>query len=414
MERVKPTVLVLVGQYLPGYKAGGILRSVNNMVSHLHGEFRFRIITRDRDLFDDVEYPNIRHNEWQTVGDAEVFYLAPEKETLENLRRVVCEVPHDLLYLNSFFEPLTVKVLLNRWLGRIPRKPVVLSPRGEFAWASLRLKYPKKLLFMILARIGRLYRPCTWHASSKFEADDIVRVMKIPRARVRLALDLPTLGKEMGSQVKAPPREGELRVVFLSRISPEKNLDFALRVLAAVRVKVAFDVIGPTENAAYWRYCEALVLNLPSNITVRALGSIKPDLVMSALASYDLLLLPSGGENYGHVIAEALTVGTPVLVSTNTPWRDLEARGLGWDISLDAPDAFIRVIDALGARSEDDRLQLRQTVKQKIQQLFADPAVLEENRRLLSDAAATAAGPEGRPAGGLGHRVRTGSPPHLF
>lgn len=396
----RTTVLVFVGHYLPGFKAGGILRSVSNMVAHLQSDFRFRIVTRDRDLADEIRYPHINACEWQQVDGAEVLYLPPERETLEDLRRIVCEVPHDLLYLNSFFEPLTVKVLLNRSLCRIPRKPVVLSPRGEFAWASLRLKYPKKLLFMILARIGRLYQPCTWHASSKFEADDIVRVMKIPRARVRLALDLPTLGKEVGSQVKAPPREGELRVVFLSRISPEKNLDFALRVLAAVRVKVAFDVIGPTENAAYWRHCEALIPNLPSNITVRALGSIKPDLVMSTLASYDLLLLPSGGENYGHVIAEALTVGTPVLVSTNTPWRDLEARGLGWDISLDAPDAFIRVIDALGATSENDRLQLRQTVKLKMQQRFADPAVREENRRLLSDAVATAAVPEGRPAGG--------------
>lgn len=399
MIDAKPVILVVAGHYWPGFKAGGILRSVANMVDHLHPDFDFRIITTDRDLGDTAPYPQVKVGAWQRVGHAEVYYLGPRERAMGQLRRIVDAVPHDLLYLNSFFEPLTVKVLLNRSLGRIPRKPVVLSPRGEFAWASLRLKYPKKLLFMIVARIGRLYQPCTWHASSKFEADDIVRVMKIPRARVRLALDLPTLGKEVGLQVKALPREGELRVVFLSRISPEKNLDFALRVLAAVRVKVAFDVIGPTENAAYWCRCEALIPNLPSNITVRALGSIKPDLVMSTLASYDLLLLPSGGENYGHVIAEALTVGTPVLVSTNTPWRDLEARGLGWDISLDAPDAFTRVIDALGARSENDRLQLRETVKLKMQQRFADPAVREENRRLLSDAAATAAVPEGRPAG---------------
>ena len=33
-----------------------------------------------------------------------------------------------------------------------------------------------------------------------------------------------------------------LRVLFLSRISPKKNLEFALRVLALVRVPVVFDV----------------------------------------------------------------------------------------------------------------------------------------------------------------------------
>jgi glycosyltransferase involved in cell wall biosynthesis len=411
MERVKPTVLVFVGQYLPGYKAGGILRSVNNMVSHLHGEFRFRIVTRDRDLSDDVEYPNIRHNEWQTVGDSEVFYLAPEKETLGNLGRVLCEVPHDLLYLNSFFEPLTVKILVNRKLGRIPLKPVLISPRGEFAWASLRLKYSKKMLFMKLARISRLYRPCTWHASSNFEADDIVRIMKIPRARIRVALDLPTIGKDVQPDSAAAGKDGKLRVVFLSRISPEKNLDFALRVLAGVRAKVIFDIVGPTENLAYWRKCEAMIPTLPSNVTVRGLGGIKPDLVMSTLANYDLLLFPSGGENYGHVIAEALTVGTPVLVSTNTPWRELEARGLGWDIPLETPDAFIRVVDTLGAASEKERLQLRQRVKQKMRQYLADPAVLDENRRLLCEVAA--AGPAARPRLGMPEiaGIRAGAQP---
>lgn len=385
----KPVVLMVVGHYLPGFKAGGILSCVVNMVNHLHREFQFLIVTRDRDLGDDAPYPDIKPHTWQKVGNARVYYLPPGAESLGDVRRIVQETPHDLIYLNSFFEPLIVKVLFNRKLGRINRTPIVLTPHGEFAWASLRQKYPKKTLFIRLARLFGLYVPVTWHATGTLEAEDIMKVMNIRRQSIHIALQLPPIFEDGTGDASAPvPVRGVdgIHVVFLSRISPEKNLDFALKVLNRVRAKVTFDIIGPIENTAYWNECQQLLRELPAHVTARSLGPIKPSEVMKTLSQYDLLLFPSGGEGYGNVIVESLINGTQVLISTNTPWRNLEAKGLGWDLPLEDINSFVRVVDEVGSASEKARLQRRKTVKENMRQFLSDSTTVADVRQLFNAA----------------------------
>src|SRR5271165_7102295 len=45
-------VLVCSARYLPGYKSGGPIRSVANMISHLSPYFDFYVLTNDRDATD--------------------------------------------------------------------------------------------------------------------------------------------------------------------------------------------------------------------------------------------------------------------------------------------------------------------------------------------------------------------------
>ena len=49
------------------------------------------------------------------------------------------------------------------------------------------------------------------------------------------------------------------------------------------------------------------------------------------------MFLPTFAENYGHSIVEALSVGTPMLISDNSPWKNLQEKGFGWEISLNEP-----------------------------------------------------------------------------
>jgi len=383
----KPVILTFLANYLPGYKAGGILRTIVNTVEYLGDEFDFLIVTQDRDLQEHSPYPDIIVKQWQRVGGAMVYYLPPRACTIKSLARLVKDTPHDILYLNSFFDPVfTIKLLLARRLGWLPDKPLILAPRGEFVAGPIRLKYPKKITYIRLSGMLGFYRNIVWQASSEYEAQDFVRIMKLDPAAIHVALDLPPLPVPEANEVvsgRAAAEAAGLRLVFLSRITREKHLDYALRVLDKVTARVIFDVYGPAEDAAYWSECREMISRLPANVTVNYAGIVKPDQVLQVLSRYDLFFLPTTGENYGHVIAEALTAGTPVLISNETPWRNLQEAGLGWDLSLAQMDSFVAVIDSLALTSAEERMKQHDDIKARIKERLYDPATVEANRQLF-------------------------------
>jgi glycosyltransferase involved in cell wall biosynthesis len=383
----KSRILTLLGWYLPGYKSGGPLRTIANMVEHLGDEFDFWIVTRDRDLGDTSPYAGIKPNDWQSVNGAMVCYLPPESCTVNNMARLISTTQHDVLYLNSFFDPIfTLKPLLARMLGQLPNNPVIIAPRGEFSSNALQIRSVKKDVFIKLACLFGLFRNITWHASSEYEAQDILKLLRVKPDDIHVALDLPTsLGKTDDLVVREQPFKEDncLKLVFLSRISPMKNLDYALKVLSKVTSTIAFDIYGPAEDPAYWQYCQNLLDKLPKNVSVRFLGSVGADQVTSIFSMYDLFFFPTRGENYGHVIAESLSVGTPVLVSDKTPWRNLHADRLGWDVSLDDADCFVKIIDECSAMDLTDRNEWRKHVKNKVTERLSNPLVFEANRNLF-------------------------------
>jgi len=152
-------ILVPIPYYLPGFKAGGPVRSTAAIISSLGGEFQFKIITPDRYPPREKPYPNVKPDSWQKVGKADVFYLSPGVLSLLRFARLIRTTEHDIIYLNSFFAVnFTIKILLLRRLGLIRRKPVIVAPRGELAEESLSIKRAKKRVYIAFAKILGLYR----------------------------------------------------------------------------------------------------------------------------------------------------------------------------------------------------------------------------------------------------------------
>ena len=384
---MKYKILIPSPFYLPGYKAGGALRTVTNIVDRLSDDFEFWIITRDRDLGDTVPYAEIQSNQWQRVGAAMVYYLSPENCTVNGMANLISSTPHDVLYLNSFFDPnFTIKPLLARRLGWLPNKPVIIASRGEFSAGAIKLKYLKKRLYIQIAKLFKLYDNITWQASSEHEEQDIIRVMNVHSAAIHIALDLPSRVNSnalVNESVDATTDSAVLRVIFLSRISPMKNLNYAVKVLSKIKASVVFDIYGPAEDEDYWKLCNDLIKQLPYNISVNYLGSVHPDQVAATFSRYDLFFFPTHGENYGHVIAEALSVGTPVLLSDQTPWRDMQAERLGWNFPLDDMEQFVSTIDSYSNMSSTDKTEWRQHICVKIVERLANPQLFEDNRELF-------------------------------
>lgn len=371
-------MLLFLPHYLPGYKIGGPLQSIVNLVDALGDEFRFRIITSDRDFGDTAPYGNVPIRRWTAVGKAEVIYLAPEDLSLRSLARLMRETTHEAVYLNSFFHPrFTTLPLLAMRLGLAPRRPTILAPRGEFSEGALSIKSGKKRAFIAVGSALGLYRKVKWQASTAYERADVLRVF--PGGEVWTAKNLPrreTASSSRQVRVRAPG--APLRAVFLSRISPKKNLLYALKVLREVRVPVRFTIYGPREDVIYWRQCEATIATLPRHVEVVVAEGVHPTKVVQTLAAHDLFFFPTRGENYGHVIVEALSAGLRLLLSDQTPWRGLAAAGVGHDLPLDDPKAFARAIEfeaELDANPERIAIYLETTL--------SDAETLEDNRRLL-------------------------------
>lgn len=388
----KPKILTFLSYYLPGYEAGGPIRTLANMVEHLDSDFEFYIVTRDRDINDAVCYPDIKKNQWQRVGNANVLYVSPDNQRIAYYKQLMLSDGYDMLYLNSFFDiGLTVKPLIaHRLLNSKNKLPLIVAPRGEFSFAALQLKSARKRTFIWAARAVGLYEDAIFQASSPYEAEDIKKAFGIPQTDIYIAVDLPvkTISAAMpGDRYSIDADRTTLQIIYLSRIAPMKNLTYALEILNKVRIPIKFDIYGPIPDEKYWSQCQALISKLPSNIAVEYLGSVSPQLVSNTFAAYDLLFLPTLGENYGHVIAECLAVGTRVLISDRTPWRNLERDGLGWDIALDQPEMFRERINALGSQAAAERNSIRSAVRNRAAERLLLPRALEANRRLFHNVA---------------------------
>ena len=337
----RPAVLTLTDRYLPGFKAGGPIRSLANLVEHLGDEFQFRIITRDRDGGDTQPYAGITINQWQPVGKADVFYLSSPHRLGGLLRSETNNSASPVLYLNSFFSAaFTIQTLLLRKLRVIDSANVIIAPRGELSDGALGLKAWKKRPYLFASRLLHLYDDVIWHASTLHEERELRRWAG-RGATILIAQNLLAQTMHGLSFQRSTKQAGELRVAFISRISRKKNLASALRLLAQLPGRVHFNIYGPIEDSAYWHECKNIGSKLPLNIRVNYCDCLPYDKVSDVLSQHHLFFLPTLGENFGHVIIEALQAGCPVLISDRTPWRNLEKSRAGWDLPLDRPDLFL-------------------------------------------------------------------------
>ena len=103
MTTRRKKVLVLTHFYTPGYRGGGPIKSISNLVEILGNELDFYVVTSDRDLGSKAPYEGIRFDEWLEVGRAKVFYVGESPLWWLKIARVVSSRRFDLIYLNSFF-----------------------------------------------------------------------------------------------------------------------------------------------------------------------------------------------------------------------------------------------------------------------------------------------------------------------
>ena len=340
---MKGKVLIFIDWFAPGYKAGGPTTSNVNIIEHLCDEIEFYVITSDTDYRETIPYADVTPNCWMMRNGIHVYYFSKDRLSFRNIVRVAREADSPVWYINGVysryfsFYPLVAAKLLR------PKRTIV-SARGMLSPHALAVKSSKKNLFLWLEKFMGLYRNILFHSTNELESSYIKSVIS-RNARTVAIENLPRKVNLPFST--ATKKEGVIRLVSFARISPEKNTLYAIEALRECNAKVYYDIYGQINDTSYWEQCQKAISMLPANVKVRYCGSIAPQELPLLYKEYDVLYLPTTGENFGHAILESFINSRPVLISDQTPWRNLTQQNIGYDLPLADKNKFAQVVDSM-------------------------------------------------------------------
>ncbi len=381
----KPKILIICNYYLPGFEGGGSLRTVVNMVERLHDKFDFRIITRDHDG-DHIQYKNVKINQWNTLTNCQVLYLSQDKVQISKLRQLISEVKPNSIYINSVFATLSIYVLLLRKFGMLPGLKIILAPEGEISEGALKLKAGKKKVFLKTAKLLGLHKNLIWKTTSEYEKSE-AELIKGKGGTLFIAPNLTarTLLPEYRQQLKPVKSVGSAKMIFLSRFVPKKNFNWLFQILDDITGDLRIDIYGNLEDKSYWSETEREVDKLPPNVTVNYCGSIPHEQVTRTIFNYHFFLLPTLGENFGHVFVEALAAGCPLIISDRTPWRELDEKMIGWDMSLENSKIWIENINKCLSLDDKTYSNLSGNARNFAVEWLSDAQLEESTLRVLNE-----------------------------
>jgi glycosyltransferase involved in cell wall biosynthesis len=215
------------------------------------------------------------------------------------------------------------------WAARRAHVQLVYSPRGAFSEWAMRHGSKTKRLFWPMLQRPALRRATCFHATAESEYIDIRRLgFPQPVAIIPNGIDL----------LPAPPRSpGKHRtLLFLGRIHVVKGLDILLPAWRAVqelfpewRLVIAGSDDGYHGSSGYLEEIRKKAQEL-GLVRIEFPGPLYGEDKLRAYRNADLYVLPSYSENFGVTVAEALSMGTPAIVSKGAPWSGLDQTRSGW------------------------------------------------------------------------------------
>lgn len=240
-----------------------------------------------------------------------------------------------ICYLPNF--PIFLKALLKR-------KKIIWSPRGELFGSAVqgnrwKISYFQLLNFLSCGRI-------LFHATSQDEKQSIQQIFGQTTKVVTIPnyMELPRRCKRCEQKDKY--------LLYVGRIAPIKAIDNLIRALAVssfwkdsgYHLRLVGDVQDQFKD--YYQKLLCLIEEYGLQNSVRFVGPLHGTEKYQSYANAQYLFLVSNSENFGNVVIESLSQGTPVVASKGTPWCKLEETGSGYWIE-NTPDIIAKCIDEI-------------------------------------------------------------------
>jgi len=376
-------VCIFIDWYIPGYKAGGPVKSLALLIEKLSKteQYEFYVICRNTDYMDKQPYATVVSDQWNKLSPfVNVYYIANYNCSLSNYYKILQPIQPNILYINGIWSYKFSILPLFLRIKSIDKR--IISPRGMLNSSAIDIKSVKKKSFLLFARIFNIYKNYTFHFTNLEEKSESEKALP----NIQNFSIISNFSAEYTFQTERVEKKvNEINLFFLGRISPEKNLQYALECLVQINeVIVNFDIFGEVYNHKYWLDCKELIKKLPINIRVNYFGFIKPNELKFKLGNYHYLFLPTAGENFGHAISESLQAGIPVIISDKTPWNAIGYGLGGFVVNLNNQKSFIEIIEKAAAENDTTYMARVGEVQKFVYQYINSTNLLEPYLALFS------------------------------
>lgn len=342
-------LLMTAWSFFPAQE-GGPSNALYWLASGLAKEgYQLRVVTTDRYIPENT----VPINQWYCLNGFEVIYQSLDKgnellyKELDNCDVLLTDGVCKALYYNLILSALK------------KHKKVVLSPRGELFESAINHKGKLygllKKMFVGLMRVT-FRNKVSFHVTSKEEEEAVVKYF----GKKASVWDIPNY-MILPERVEVM-QEVEPYLLYVGRLNHIKNIDVILLGLAKSsefgKGRCKFKLAGEKKGECY-ESLVAQVKELGITDRVEFLGLVTGDNKDKLYAGAKCLLLMSKSENFGNVIVEALSQGTPVIASKGTPWQLLDEKGAGWWIDAN-PDQVSEAVNKVLSLDEEGYNEMRE------------------------------------------------------
>lgn len=327
------TVGVIATHIEPATGYGGVVTSISQLVRHIskyctqvyvcasNASVGGRISPEDTTFGPNVEVTLYRAQLWPRWG----FGLGAISNILTVCRK------SDAVYVGGIATwPTTIAALLCWCVGT----PFIVSPRGGLMIdhvKAFRKRKPLKRLFYYCLTLPTVRRAKYVHCTSAIEAQGVREIVGRSQEIVVIPNGV-TVDAEPAEFEKAGDPRGGVKLLYIGRISREKDTNAFVRAWLAVRG--ACDNLTVLGSGSGPYYEEFLDLLKEGGEAIDFRGYVGRSGIQKALEESHFTVFPSGveagvQENFGNAVAESLSVGRPVVVAKGLAWDFIENAGAG-------------------------------------------------------------------------------------
>lgn len=346
-------VFISAGLFFPS-KLGGPANTLYWLAKSLvSNNIRVSVVTSNNHIEDGL----VEFDEWTEIDNIRVRYCSVNSKF--SLRVIFYSIKelfnNDVILLSSIFYIPSFFIAL---IASLTSKKIIWSPRGELFNSAIDGSTPKLLYVRLLKFL--FSKRVIFHATSSVEKNEIekhfgsnVKTIVIPNYM------------ELNEKKDRLVNVGKY-FLYVGRIAPIKALDILLLGLAKSDAFMKSDykllIAGGVEKQFEWYYKQLnkiLSENLSLKEKVVFLGNVEGDQKIQLYADAYYSILVSHSENFGNVVIEALSQGTPVIASHGTPWQKLVDSKAGLWIDNNENEVA-KSIDKVLAMDEEDYLLVRE------------------------------------------------------